>query len=83
MRIEQKYSPETVIEEIRIIYDTGLGVGSYPTVSVGMEIPTGFALSDEHGYTMVTDVDRERAKRAYPKPSRAEVPPIGEDLDIV
>ncbi len=34
-------------------------------------------------YAVVTNIDRARIKKVYPKPSRAKSPVIGADLDII
>ena len=60
------------IEEITLIYDSkiilgsDLGHGSYPLDIIEFEIP------DKDGYAVLTNVDRNRARSAYPKPKRSE-----------
>lgn len=34
-------------------------------------------------YAIIAKIDRERIKKAYPKPSLAKPPAIGQDLDIM
>lgn len=80
---KQAYDSCTMVEEIEVIYDTSMTVGFYPTHTMVLEISNEFTIPETNGYAVATGVDRERAKRTYPGPSRAGTPPVGEDLDVL
>lgn len=82
-QVDQELDLNTKIEEIKIEYDMSLAVSNEPSYGIGQDISSLLILPEESEYAVVTNVDRERSKRAYPKPSRAESHPQGEDLFVL
>ena len=79
-QIDQDLEMNTTIEEIVIEYDMSLAVTNEPSYGIGQDISSPLISPEESECAVVTNVDRERSKRAYPKTSRAESHPQGEDL---
>jgi hypothetical protein len=75
--------PATVIDGIEISLDGSYILASEPNLGIEREVPNGVMLPAEPEYAALSSKDRERAKRVYPKPKRAETYAVGEDLDIV
>jgi hypothetical protein len=80
---EQTLDLNAEIEEIEIVYDVSLAVANEPSYGINFEIPDSIAVPGECDYAVITSIDRARTRRAYPKLSRVEPTPEGEDLDIL
>jgi len=83
MKRKQGAKSDTVIEEITVTYDSGLAIAYYHTATLAMQLPPELLLPKEQEYAATTTAQRQRAKRAYPKPRPAQPLPPGEDLDIL
>ena len=79
-QVGQERELNTKIEEIVIEYNMSLAVTNEPSYGIGQDISSFLISPEESECAVVTNVDRERSKRAYSKPSRAESHPQGEDL---
>lgn len=82
-RIEYSIAGHTVntplqLAEPYLVFEVGQHVSS-PLLVPYESVPS----TSEHDYAMVTKTDRERIKKAYPKPSQARIPVIGEELDVL
>lgn len=80
---EQTLDLNAEIEEIAIVYDMSLAIANEPSYGISFEIPDSITLPVECDYAVITNIDRARTRRAYPKLSRVESTPEGEDLDIL
>jgi len=58
------------IEEIEWFFDSNLLVTNEPSSVIGTIEVIEFELPEADEYAVLTNIDRERAERAYPKPRR-------------
>lgn len=79
-QINHGVEPNTSIDEIAVVYDMSLAIANEPSYGIGQGVPGLLIPPEDSECAVLTNVDRQRLKRAYPKPSRTEPHPQGEDV---